>query len=150
MDLQGFNAAEVEPTKPYEPLPAGWYKCVITETEERTNKAQTGSYLLVTLEVIEGDHKGDKVFDRLNLDNPNDKARDIAQRALSAICRAVGVMTPRQSQELHDKPLMVKVEVKPGENGYGPSNNIKGYEAVNSSNAQAAPAASSSTPPWRR
>lgn len=150
MDLQGFDASQIEPTKPYEPLPAGWYKCVITDTEERTNRAQTGAYLLVTLEVIEGERKGSNVFDRLNLDNPNDKARDIAQRTLSAICRAIGIMTPRNSQELHDKPLMALVEVKPGENGYGPSNNIKGYEAVSGGNAQATTAASSATPPWRR
>ena len=33
MDLNGFNALEVEPSTTFQPLPADWYKCVITETE---------------------------------------------------------------------------------------------------------------------
>ena len=43
MQLNGFNAAEVEPTTEYVPLPAGWYKAVVTESEEKPTKAQTGS-----------------------------------------------------------------------------------------------------------
>ena len=34
MDLNGFNAMAVEPQTSYEPMPADWYKCVITQTEE--------------------------------------------------------------------------------------------------------------------
>jgi hypothetical protein len=67
MDLTGFNALEIEPATSYEPLPADWYKVVITDTEEKPTKAQTGSYLQLTIEVIEGNHAGRKVFDRLNL-----------------------------------------------------------------------------------
>jgi hypothetical protein len=39
MDLTGFNALEIEPATSYEPLPADWYKCVITDTEEKPTKA---------------------------------------------------------------------------------------------------------------
>jgi hypothetical protein len=149
MDLNGFNAAEVEPQQSMEPLPAGWYKCVITESEEKPTKAQTGSYLQMTLEVIEGDHQGRKVFERLNLNNPNQTAVEIAQRTLSGICRSVGVMTPRNSSDLHDKPLMVKVAVKPGDGQYGPSNDIKEYSALDKASAPASGGAAA-TPPWKR
>jgi hypothetical protein len=94
MDLTGFNALEIEPATLYEPLPADWYKVVITDTEEKPTKAQTGSYLQLTIEVIEGNHAGRKVFDRLNLKNPNSVAVQIAQSSLSSICRAVGVNEP--------------------------------------------------------
>ena len=150
MDLNGFNAAEVEPQQSMEPLPAGWYKCVITESEEKPTKAQTGSYLQMTLEVIEGEHQGRKVFERLNLNNPNQTAVEIAQRTLSAICHAIGVMTPRNSSDLHDKPLMVKLAVKPGDGQYGPSNDIKEYAAPDKSSAPAATSEGASTPPWKR
>jgi len=154
MDLNGFNAAEVEPTGTYEPIPAGWYKVVFTEAEEKPTKAQTGSYLQLSAEVIEGDHQGRKLIERLNLNNPNSTAVEIAQRTLSSICRGVGVMTPRHSSDLLNKPIMAKVAVKPADGQYSASNEIKGYEAPNG--AGGAPAASpatspaASTPPWKR
>jgi hypothetical protein len=157
MDLNGFNAHEVEPNTTYEPLPAGWYKVVFTEAEEKPTKAQTGSYLQMSAEVIEGQYQGRKLIERLNLNNPNSTAVEIAQRTLSAICRGVGVMTPRHSSDLLNKPIMAKVAVKPGEGQYGPSNEVKGYEPC--SGGAAAPAASvgapaaaagASTPPWKR
>lgn len=148
MELTGFNAAEVEPSAPRDPIPAGWYKAVITESLEKPTKAQTGSYLQITMEIIEGDHAGRKVFERLNLNNPNATAVEIAQRALSSICRAVGVMTPRTSQDLHDRPLMVKVKVSPPRDGYEAGNEISEYAPVEKK-AAAAPGGGS-TPPWKR
>jgi hypothetical protein len=95
MDLNGFNAMAVEPQTSYEPMPADWYKCVITQTEEKPTKKQTGSYLQLDIEVIEGKFAGRKVFDRLNLNNPNSVAVEIAQRALSSIAVRLMCQTPR-------------------------------------------------------
>ena len=149
MDLNGFNANEVEPSAPREPLPAGWYKAVITESLEKPTKAQTGSYLQMTIEVIEGDHAGRKTIERLNLNNPNQQAVEIAQRTLSSICRAVGVMTPRTSQDLHDKPLMVKLKVTPPRDGYEAGNEISEYAPVEKK-AAASGEGGGATPPWKR
>ena len=152
MDLNGFDAHNVEPTASYEPLPAGWYKAVFTASEEKPTKAQTGSYLQLSAEVIEGEHQGRKLIERLNLNNPNSTAVEIAQRTLSSICRAIGVMTPRQSSDLHDKPFMVKLAVKPGDGAYGPSNEIKEYAETGAATSGAAPAPTTgaATPPWKR
>lgn len=151
MNLQGFDANTVEPNASYEPLPAGWYKAVFTESEETPTKAQTGSYLKMKLEVIEGEHKGRILFERLNLNNPNQTAVEIAQRTLSGICRAVGVMNPRESSDLHDKPFMVKLAVKPAEGQYSASNDIKEYAATEASGGGSlSQQASASTPPWKR
>jgi hypothetical protein len=63
-------------------------------------------------------------------------------------------MTPQDSSELHDKPLVVKVAVKAAEGPYSASNEIKGYSGAKTNGAAtAAPAAASaasSTPPWKR
>ena len=150
MDLNGFDANNVEPNAPREPVPAGWYKAVITSSEEKPTKAQTGSYLQMGIEIIEGDHAGRKVTERLNLNNPNSTAVEIAQRTLSSICRATGVMTPRQSDDLHDKPMMVKVKVKPGDASYGPSNEVDDYAPVDKGAAPAASSGGATTPPWKR
>jgi len=153
MNLSGFDAGTVDPTTTYEPIPAGWYKAVFTESEEKPTKAQTGSYLQLSAEIIEGEYQGRKLIERLNLNNPNSTAVEIAQRTLSAICRSISVMTPRDSTDLHDKPFMVKVKVKPGDANYGPSNEIAGYEATNGGSAAPEPAqaaSGASTPPWKR
>ena len=150
MELNGFDANTVEPNAPREVLPAGWYKCVFTKSEEKPTKAQTGSYLQMNAEIIEGEHQGKSLTERLNLNNPNVTAVEIAQRTLSAICRAVGVMTPRNSDELHDKPLMVKVKVKAAQGDYGANNEIEGYEAVSGGAAKTETKAGGSTPPWKR
>lgn len=150
MDLSGFNAENVEPNAPRDPIPAGWYKAVIEATEEKPTKAQTGSYLQLTIQVIEGDHAGRKITDRLNLNNPNATAVEIAQRTLSSICRAVGVMTPRDSADLMDKPMMVKVKVKPASGDYGASNEVDDYAAPDKASAPAAASGGASTPPWKR
>ena len=156
MDLNGFNALEIEPSATFQPMPAGWYKCVITEAVEGINKAGTGSYLKLSIEVIDGDHTGRNVFEYLNLKHEKEVAVQIAQQALSAICRAIGVNSPKDSAELCDKPLMVKMAVTPASGGYEASNNAKGYEAVSGGvSAQAAPSGvasngASSTPPWKK
>jgi hypothetical protein len=150
MELNGFNANEVDPAQSREPIPAGWYKAVITESEEKPTKAQTGSYLQMTVEIIEGDHAGRKAFERLNLNNPNATAVEIAQRTLSSICRAVGVMTPRTSNDLHDKPFMVKIKVKPAKDGYDASNEIAEYAESGKTAAASAPSGGGATPPWKR
>jgi hypothetical protein len=151
MDLHGFNAAEVEPTVSYEPMPAGWYKAVITASEERPTKAQTGSFLMLTLEVIEGPHQGRKLIDRLNLNNPNTVAKQIAEGTLSSICRSLNIMKPSTSYDLHDKPLMIKVKVKPANGEYGPSNEIANYAPIDKAPAPAtAVSGGAATPPWKR
>lgn len=149
MELTGFDANTVDPAQSREPIPAGWYKAVITESLEKPTKAQTGSYLQMTMEVIEGEHAGRKAFERLNLNNPNQQAVEIAQRTLSSICRAVGVMTPRTSNDLHDKPFMVKIKVKPAKDGYDASNETAEY-AEAGKKAEATTTAGAATPPWKR
>jgi hypothetical protein len=129
-----FDATAVEPQGDFTPIAPGEYKVQITSSEMVDNSAKTGSMLKLELEIIEGESAGRKLYDRLNLDNPNDKAVEIAQRTLSAICHAVGKLSVADSVELHMLPMIAVVKVEPGRthNGkdYGPSNGIKTYKAL--------------------
>jgi hypothetical protein len=150
-DLRGFNANQVEPTTNFEPLPAGKYLAVITESEMKPTKAGTGHYLQLTFEIMEGPHKGRNLWARLNLENPNARAVEIARAELSAICRAVGVLAPTDSVELHNLPLMIHVKCKKREDTGELTNEVRGYARKETP----PPAANSqppanSTPPWRR
>lgn len=126
-NLSGFDASKVEPTGAFEVLPAGEYSAVITESEMKPTKAGDGNYLQLKLQVTEGRYKNRTLFDRLNLKNKNEQAVTIAKGTLSAICRAVGVMAPKDSSELHMKRLTITVKVRDDQNG-NPQNEIKGYK----------------------
>ncbi len=139
LSAYNFNAEEVEPSSSFDPIPAGWYQAIINASEIKPTRDGYGEYLSLTLQVIEGQYANRLVFARLNLKNANDKAVDIARKDLAAICRAVGVMSPQSSEELHDKPLMIKVKVRPASGDYEASNDIGGYKAVEGANLTPAP-----------
>lgn len=148
-----FNAHDVDPTDSFDPLPAGEYLCVIANSENKPTKAGTGSFLELEFEVIEGPYQGRKLWDRLNLDNPSETAVKIARATLSAICRAVNVMQPGDSYELHDLPLVCKVRNERRADSDELSNVIKGYRSRRTA-TQHAPistvSSAPSTPPWKR
>jgi hypothetical protein len=150
MDFANFDARNIEPPKSYEPIPANWYKVVIAQAEERPTKAQTGSYIRLEIEVIEGEYAGRRIFENLNTDNENQTAKDIATRQLGSLCRAIHTPTPRALGDLCDKPLMVKVAIKPARDGYEASNRINEYAALDGQAAPAPAPKATSTPPWKR
>ena len=119
----------------------------------KPTKSGGGSYLELTFQILEGPCKGRNVWARLNLQNPSPTAVQIARGELSAICRAVGVMTLRDSVELHNLPLVISVKQKKREDNGEFTNEIKGYESKNAASAvgqpQQAPT-TNNTPPWKR
>ena len=125
-----FDANTVEPTGKFTPIPVDDYLAVITDSEMKDTKKGDGKYLLLTYEVMDGEFKGRKIFETLNLVNSNQTAVEIAQRALSAVCRATGVLHPKDSSELHGKPLVISVGIRAGSNGFEDRNTIRGYSRV--------------------
>ncbi len=119
-----FDATSVDPTTPFELLPAGKYRAQIVESEMRVTKNGMGQFLWLMLDILDGEHKGRKIFDQLNLVNPNPTTVEIAQRTLSAICHATGKMHVSDSEELHLIPMTIQVKIRPPKNGYGESNAI--------------------------
>lgn len=149
-DLRGFDANQVEPTAALDPIPAGKYPAVIMESEMKPTKNGAGSYLQLTFQIIEGDFKNRVLWARLNLDNPNATAVKIAKGELSAVCRAVGVLSPSDSTELHNLPLVIHVRCKKRQDTGEISNEIRGYSKREQPAVSAAPTATNSTPPWKR
>jgi len=148
-NLFGFDAESVEPRGDLEPVPAGKYVAAVTESEMKPTKAGTGEYLQLTFQVLDGPHKNRLLWSRLNLNNPNPTAVEIARGELSAICRAVGVTKPRDSADLHNLPLVINVKCVKRPDTDEITNEIKGY-----SRKEAPPAAPGSatptTAPWAR
>jgi len=148
-NLNGFDANEVDPSMSFEPIPAGKYLAVITASEMKTTKAETGEYLQLTFQIIEGEFKNRLLWARLNLNNPNATTVKIARAELSAICRAVGVMAPKDSVELHNLPLVITVGLKKRNDTGELANEIKGYAKKEAAAGQPQQA-TDNTPPWKR
>lgn len=149
-NLNGFNANEVEPAVGFDPIPAGKYLAVITESGMKATKSGAGNFLELTFQVLEGEFKGRLLWARLNLDNPNATTVKIARAELSAICRAVGVMAPKDSVELHNLPLVITVAHKKRQDTGEITNVIKGYAKKDAAAPKAAPSGSNGKAPWQK
>ena len=144
-----FDATTVEPQSDFEPIPAGKYEAVITDSEMKPTKSGTGRYLELTFQIIGGEYKNRRLWARLNIDNPSQQAVRIALSELSAICRAVGVLKPRDSVELHDLPLVIRVGLKKRDDTGELANVIKGYSKRETGRLTTT-AADSDVPAWQR
>jgi hypothetical protein len=150
-NLNGFDASQVEPNAGFDPVPAGKYIAMITASETKPTKDGKNSFLELEFTILEGPCKDRKVWDRLCLNHHNQQTVKIARGNLSAICRAVGVLQPRDSSELHNIPLSITVRCKKRDDNDEISNEVRGYAKKESAvgKAQQAPQ-TSQTPPWRR
>ena len=144
-NLNGFNANQVEPKVAFEAFPAGKYVAAITDSETKPTKSGNGSYLQLAFTILEGEYQGRMVWARLCLEHPNQQTVKIARSELSAICRAVGVMTPRDSVDLHNIPLSITVRCKRREDTGDVVNEVRGY-AKRETASSAPPTAA----PWAR
>ncbi len=149
-NLNGFNANEVEPAVGFDPVPAGKYLAVITDSKMKPTKSGVGNFLELTFQILEGEHKGRLVWARLNLDNPNAMTVKIARAELSAICRAVGVMAPKDSVELHNLPLLITVAQKSRQDTGEMGNVIKGYAKKDAAATRSPTASGNGKAPWQR
>ena len=155
--LNNFDANQVHPSVALDPLPAGKYLAVISESEFKPTKTGVGKYLQLTFQIIDGEFKGRLVWARLNLENKSEMTVKIARGELSAICRAIGVMQPKDSVELHNVPLEINVGLKKRDDNGEFTNVIKGYGKKGGGGAAGArvpvgvgPGSLGGTPPWKR
>jgi hypothetical protein len=95
-----------------DPIPAGWVVAAVTNADYKPTSQGTGHYLAAEFTVLSGEHKGRKFFVNYNLDNPSQKARDIAAGEFSALCHGIGVLKVNRPQDILNKPVHVRLGVK--------------------------------------
>lgn len=148
-----FDSTYVPPAVAPEAIPAGWYAGAMSASEMKPTTTGTGAYLECEYTISEPvEYKGRKVYDRINLQNPNPVAVEIGQKQLSAICHATGVIQVVDSSQFHGRPLMIKVGVRPagpGQDGVyrDAMNETKGYKAYTGPVASAAAVPAVAVPP---
>lgn len=109
-----FRASAIqieERSNNFGPLPAGDYEMMIVKSEHRATKKNDGHYLEFEMHVISGEHSGRRLWERLNLDNPNQKTVKIAEEMLAKLCMALGLDDVEDSEQLHDRPFIAEVGI---------------------------------------
>lgn len=106
-----FNPADVEELD-FTPVPKGEYLIAITESELGLTKNGNGTLLTLKLTVQDGQYKGRTLFDNLCVQHSNNIAQRIAQTRLKQICDATGIGQLVDTNQLHDKPLMVIIDLE--------------------------------------
>lgn len=147
-----FNANEApEMTIPKRgPLPPGDYEVIVTRSEIRRTQSGSGEYISLEMQVVDGEHSGRRLWENLNVNNPNKQAEDIAKAALGAICNAVGVTNLEDTEQLHDIPLVATVVVDKKD---PTRNRVVGYAPAMSAPPKPAVApkpAANGARPWQR
>lgn len=148
-----FDATNVAPQTAFEPVPTGWYALVMTASEVKENNKKNGKILEVEYTIQSPEtYKGRKVFDRFNIENPNQQAVEIAYAQLSAVCHAINVIKFDNPSQLHNKILEARVSLRPAGPGadgqhYEASNEIKGYRAFGTGQQQSAATVPAATQP---
>lgn len=85
-----LNTKTVERVKNgFELLPKGMYRVLVTRLEEKTSQAG-GAYISAQFDVVEGDHKGRKLWHNFTTRHPNAQAVAIGQSDLAKFIEACG------------------------------------------------------------
>lgn len=130
----GFDANSVEPNTGGErkTYPAGEYMMQIVDSELKDNSGNNGKHVAFTMDILSGEYAGQRYTENLSLVHDNQQVVEIAQRAFSGLCRAVGVLNARNTEALHFKPFMAYVTKKPDKNDPNKFwNNIRTYSSAN-------------------
>ena len=161
-----FNTESVEKRESnFELLPAGWYVAQVSESEIAPLKSGNGEGLRLTFEVLADQYRGRKVWANLNVRHSNPEAERISQQQLRELCDAIGIARITDTQQLHNRPVEIRIKVREDKTGrYEPQNEVAGFRAARAGAAPAstpfppigrvpspapAPAAGSApVPPW--
>lgn len=151
-----FDATTVAPDegRDFAALPAGDYPVLIEASEVKENQKRTGFYLELTHQVIDGPHKGRKLFDTITMTNRTSAdAERIGRAQLSALCHAVGILRVQDSAELHNRPYLASVKIEPAKGEYAARNKVTARKPLGGAPCAAAPAmapaaAPAAAPAW--
>jgi hypothetical protein len=127
MDYAPGNASETE-SKEYTLATPGKYKVEIIDSSEEISGAGN-RYLKLKLSIMEGTHKGTWVWDNLNLYHPKEDVQGLARQILGTISKSCGIIGPKDTSELHYKPLFALLDVEP-EGDYPAKNVVKKYSPL--------------------
>ena len=145
----GFTAGDYDPTDEFEPLPAGEYLTMITESSLENTKTG-GRMVKLTYTIMEGQYESRKLWSQHNIVNSSPKAEEIGRKELSRIAHAIGQPMISDTEQLLNRVVRIRIVIK-NDPGYGPKNEVKkwinvGGQPMHHAPQQQAPAYHQSAP----
>jgi len=130
-----FDPSQYEGTADFVPIRPSWQSAQIVEVSRKEAQNNSSStYILAVFEIIEGEHKGRKIFQNITLTNQNQQAVEIGQRLLTDICNALKIGSLKNLEVLQYKPMKVRVGIKRDKDGVYPDRNqisqVRPYDFV--------------------
>jgi hypothetical protein len=153
MAIVVFEPAAFEaPTNNFDPLPLGEYEAMVINAEERETRAGNGTFIALTMEILGGKFSGRKVWENLNIINPNKVTVEIAHKNLKQLSIACGF--PAELEEIDwencvNIPFTLVLDIDRKD---PTRNRVMGYKRAGSSAAPSSFAQTSATAakPWER
>lgn len=140
----GFDSSAVEPDagRGFDLIPKNTLlDFEITNSEVKDATTGSGSYLALECTVVGPEYVGRKIWKNITLKNSSEKAEQIGQGQLSALCRALGIGVLEDSDDLFQKMFRGRVVIEAGRpkdknnpNGekYDDRNDIGAFEPLGS------------------
>lgn len=125
-DVTQYEAA---PRSDFAPLPPGEYTAVVTRTDLKPTKAGNGEYIELTIEIMDGDYSGRKVWERLNVNNPSEQTMQIARSQLNQLATALSQLPLKDTDQLLEIPFTLTLDIDRKDNT---RNRVMGYSSASS------------------
>lgn len=130
IDLSEFEFDKVPVQEGRFVLPAGEYVAAVMESEQRQTKSGDGSYVRLTFEVLEGEHKGRRIWENFNLWNNSESAVQMAKERMARLMRAAGREKLTSAEQLCGVPVVIVVKVGSHYQTNEATSEIKGYKSA--------------------
>jgi hypothetical protein len=99
-----------EDERSFELIPPDNYRVQVIESKIQDTKS--GQMIVLTMEIVDGQYANRRLWENLNIRNDSPVAQQIAQTALKYLCDQIGIIQLRDTEELHFKPLTIKVGIQ--------------------------------------
>ncbi len=113
-------------------LPPGEYAVeIVAEQENQPLRNGSGTALVFEYQIRDGQFRGQRIRDWLNVGHNDPRAREIAQRRIKAIGEAVGFPVFKDTRQIFNRPFAIVVSCRDWQGRQ--RNNIDDYRALNNS-----------------
>lgn len=111
-----FDPFSIKPQKDFEVIPPGEHLCLIDRAEVKITKKGDGHYIELEMTIQGEEYKNRKLWDRINIDNPNSECVRIGLEHLAALGQAIRINELSDSAQLVGHPVIAHVKVRNEQN----------------------------------
>lgn len=134
----------------FEIIPEGTEVKLKAEEAEEKETSSGGEMIAATFVIVEGEHKGRKIWQNFNTVNKSEKAQNFGRRMIAGWARAAGKPNAKNTDELLERPFWAKLGVEKGTGQYKDKNTIASFlmpdgEASSATKSEPKPPKSEST-----